>query len=113
MLIGGGPVNADVRPIAEGFMGSDKPQLFGKYRALVTDNVDPQRLGRIKADVIALLGHVELGWALPCVAAVDYLPLPAIGSAVWIEFEAGDPAYPIWSGVFWHSPEDVPPVRIA
>jgi hypothetical protein len=27
--------------------------------------------------------------------------LPEKDTGVWIEFEAGDPSYPIWSGCFW------------
>jgi uncharacterized protein involved in type VI secretion and phage assembly len=31
-----------------------------------------------------------------------------IGSGVWIEFEQGDPDYPIWVGCFWGSAAEVP-----
>jgi len=27
--------------------------------------------------------------------------VPAVGAGVWIEFEAGDPSRPIWSGCWW------------
>ena len=27
--------------------------------------------------------------------------LPEPGTGVWVEFEAGDPSYPIWTGCFW------------
>jgi hypothetical protein len=27
--------------------------------------------------------------------------LPPKGANVWVEFEGGDPDYPIWSGCFW------------
>ncbi len=27
--------------------------------------------------------------------------MPAVGAGVWIEFEAGDPARPIWTGGWW------------
>jgi hypothetical protein len=27
--------------------------------------------------------------------------LPKDGTGVWIEFEAGDPSYPVWTGFFW------------
>ena len=29
--------------------------------------------------------------------------VPQIGAGVWIEFEQGDPDYPIWVGGFWGS----------
>src|SRR4029077_15897615 len=44
-------------------------------------------------------------WALPCLPLAGdgmgaYL-IPEVGAGVWIEFEAGDPSYPIWSGCYW------------
>ena len=36
--------------------------------------------------------------------------VPIIGSAVWIEFEQGDPDYPIWTGCFTAAPRKVPPM---
>ena len=35
--------------------------------------------------------------------------VPQIGAGVWIEFEQGDPDYPIWIGCFWGSAAEVPP----
>jgi hypothetical protein len=32
---------------------------------------------------------------------------------VWIEFEAGDPDFPIWSGAFWPDPGGFPPLALA
>lgn len=34
--------------------------------------------------------------------------LPIIGSGVWVEFEQGNPKYPIWVGCFWGSAAEVP-----
>ena len=77
---------------------------FGKYRGTVTDNSDPTKRGRLKVKVPAVLGTVE-SWAMPCVPyagkKVGFYSLPENGTGVWIEFEAGDPSYPIWSGCFW------------
>jgi uncharacterized protein involved in type VI secretion and phage assembly len=39
--------------------------------------------------------------------------LPQVGASVWIEFEAGDPDYPIWSGAFWPDPAGFPPLALA
>ena len=78
---------------------------FGKYRGLVTDNGDPSNLGRIKAKVPEVLADVETGWALPAApyggSGVGAWSIPASGSGVWIEFEAGDVTRPIWSGCWW------------
>lgn len=77
---------------------------FGKYRGTVSDNNDPTSRGRLKVKVPSVLGTVE-SWAMPCVPyagdSVGFYSLPANGVGVWVEFEAGDPSYPIWSGCFW------------
>ena len=31
--------------------------------------------------------------------------LPDVGAGVWIEFEGGDPSYPIWVGCYWRRGE--------
>jgi uncharacterized protein involved in type VI secretion and phage assembly len=81
-----------------------KGHFFGKYRGTVSDNSDPTNRGRIKVKVPAVLGSVE-SWAMPCVPyagqGVGFYSLPASGTGVWVEFEAGDPSYPIWTGCFW------------
>jgi uncharacterized protein involved in type VI secretion and phage assembly len=77
---------------------------FGKYRGTVSDNSDPTNRGRLKVKVPSVLGTVE-SWAMPCVPyagnQVGFYTLPDSGTGVWVEFEAGDPSYPIWSGCFW------------
>jgi uncharacterized protein involved in type VI secretion and phage assembly len=81
---------------------------FGKYRGLVKNNVDPLKLGRIQATVPAVFG-MATNWALPCAPyagnQVGFYAIPPIGAKVWIEFEGGDPTYPIWSGCFWQDSE--------
>lgn len=80
---------------------------YGKFRGIVTDNVDPERVGRVLVSVPAVLGDVN-AWAMPCVpyslAPLSELVLPEIGTQVWVEFENGNPSYPIWSGRFWTTP---------
>lgn len=85
---------------------------YGKYRGQVTDNNDPNNLGRVKAQVPRLLDTEETGWALPAFAyggASDQglFAVPDIGAGVWIEFEGGDLSYPIWSGT-WFTSGDIP-----
>lgn len=88
-------------------------RFYGKYRGVVTANADPLGLGRIRANVPDVMGsNDESGWALPCVpfAGKDmgFFAMPDIGTGVWIEFEQGDPDYPIWSGCWWGTQEQVP-----
>ena len=88
-------------------------RFFGKYRGIVQDNKDPNELGRILATVPAISAMAK-NWALPCTPYagkdVGLYTIPPIGAKVWIEFEGGDPTFPIWSGCFWQ--EDEPPTEI-
>ena len=81
-----------------------RSRYFGKYRGTVSDNNDTSSLGRLKVRVPAVLGSIEL-WAMPCVpyagAQVAFFAMPPNGSGVWVEFEGGDPSFPVWSGFFW------------
>jgi uncharacterized protein involved in type VI secretion and phage assembly len=90
---------------------SDAP-LYGKYRGTVINNVDPLQIGRIQAMVPDLAGFVPGTWAMPCVPAAGintgFFTVPMIGAGVWIEFERGDPDYPIWVGGYWGSAAEVP-----
>jgi uncharacterized protein involved in type VI secretion and phage assembly len=80
-------------------------RFFGKYRGTVTDVSDPDNNGRIKAQVPAVMGETEIGWALPAFPFAGdghgLVMLPEVGSMVWIEFEAGNLDFPIWSGGFF------------
>jgi hypothetical protein len=77
---------------------------YGKYRGKVVDNIDPTGLGQILVAVPDVLGSVRL-WAMPCVPyagkEVGLFCPPPKDANVWVEFERGDPQYPIWSGCFW------------
>jgi uncharacterized protein involved in type VI secretion and phage assembly len=85
---------------------------YGKYRGQVTDNSDPDNLGRVKAKVPRLLGDKETGWALPAFVyggakEQGLFAVPDAGAGVWIEFEGGDLSYPIWTGT-WYTNGAVP-----
>jgi hypothetical protein len=85
---------------------------YGKYRGTVIENIDPQQIGRVLVEVPDVLGLTPSSWALPCVPAAGIqsgvFVVPPIGSQVWVEFEQGDPDYPIWTGGFWGLAADVP-----
>ena len=78
---------------------------YGKYRGQVKNNIDPMQLGRLQVSAAAVLGEGTLSWAMPCTpfagSGVGLYMIPPIGANVWVEFEGGDPDYPIWSGCFW------------
>jgi hypothetical protein len=80
-------------------------QFFGKYRGKVTCNKDPLHLGRIQVAVAAIYGEGRQSWAMPCTPYagkdIGLFTVPPIDTNIWVEFEGGDPDYPIWSGCFW------------
>jgi uncharacterized protein involved in type VI secretion and phage assembly len=92
-------------------------KFYGKYRATVFNNVDPEQRGRIQAIVPDVLGITPSSWAMPSLPIAGkqmgaYF-VPQIGSGVWIEFEQGDPDYPIWTGCFWGIVAEVPALALA
>lgn len=88
---------------------SRQQQFYGKYRGVVSDNRDPLMLGRIRAQVQDVYGEQDSGWAMPALpyagSGVGLFLIPPTGASVWIEFEHGDPDYPIWTGCFWSTGE--------
>ena len=84
-------------------------RFYGKYRGIVLNNQDPLQIGRLQAIVPEVLGEVPSGWALPCApyagTGSGFYAIPMIGAGVWIEFEAGDPSRPIWTGAWWATGE--------
>lgn len=98
-------MDGDLETIIERVTEFQRTRHFGKYRGLVTDIDDPNGLGRIQAEVPAVYGDVLSPWAMPCLPfAGDGHGLaltPHVGDGVWIEFEGGDLARPIWSGCWW------------
>ncbi|MBD6618222.1 hypothetical protein FNW02_20945 [Komarekiella sp. 'clone 1'] len=85
------------------------PQFFGKYRGKVAANKDPLHLGRVQVQVAAVYGEGRVSWAMPSTPYagkdIGFFAIPPINTNVWVEFEKGDPDYPIWSGCFWNEGE--------
>lgn len=95
-------------------------RFFGKYRATVLNNVDPETRGRLMLTIPDVLGLIPSTWAEPCVPLagptgppMGVYMVPPIGAAIWVEFEQGDPNYPIWVGCRWGGSSDVPPLAHA
>jgi len=93
---------------------ASSPGLYGKFRATVSNNVDPLSKGRIQVMIPDVSGFLPSTWAMPCVPIagkqMGFYAIPQIGDGVWIEFEHGDPAYPVWVGGYWGSQAEVPPL---
>jgi len=89
---------------------------YGKYRGTVLQNIDPMQMGRIQVIVPDVSAILPSSWAMPCVPIAgkqmgSYF-VPQIGSGVWVEFEQGDPDYPIWTGCFWGSSAELPALAL-
>jgi len=87
--------------------GAACQQFFGKYRGTVVNNVDLERRNRIMAIVPDVSSVIPSSWAEACMPP-GHAYTPMIGAGVWIEFEQGDPDYPIWTGCIAGSAIDVP-----
>lgn len=87
-------------------------RLYGKYRGMVLNNIDPMQMGRLQVQVPDVGGLIPVTWAMPCVPIAGlqngWFAPPMIGSGVWVEFEQGHIDYPVWVGCFWGSASDVP-----
>ena len=90
-------------------------KFWGKYRGTVVNNIDPEQRGRLIVMVPDVLTLVPSSWAEPCTPLagptgppMGVYMVPPIGAGVWVEFEQGDPDYPIWVGCRWGASSDVP-----
>ena len=92
-------------------------KFWGKYRATVLNNIDPLQIGRILVTVPDVQGIIPSSWAMPCVPIagkqMGMYVVPQIGAGVWIEFEQGNPDYPVWVGGYWGSAAEVPALALA
>jgi uncharacterized protein involved in type VI secretion and phage assembly len=93
------------------------PKFYGVYRGTVVINVDPLQIGRIQATVPDVSGLTPTTWAMPCIPVagkqMGTFFVPQIGAGVWIQFEAGDPDRPVWTGGWWGSAAEVPALALA
>jgi len=96
---------------------SDNQKYYGKYRGTVLNNVDPMQIGRLMVQVPDVSALIPSSWAMPSFPITGkqmgaYM-IPQIGSGVWVEFEQGNPDYPIWSGCWYGSAAEVPALALA
>jgi len=92
-------------------------KFYGKYRGTVIQNIDPLQQGRIQVMVPDVSGLLPTSWAMPCFPIVGKQMgafwIPQIGAGVWIEFEQGNPDYPIWVGGFYGLSAEMPALALA
>ena len=79
---------------------------FGKYRAIVTDNADPLKRGRLKLRVPSVLPDAETDWtggAFPFGgnSGEAMIFVPAVGAHVLVEFIEGDRSSPVWTAAYY------------
>jgi uncharacterized protein involved in type VI secretion and phage assembly len=96
---------------------NESRRFYGKYRGTVINNVDPMQMGRIQAMVPDVSNVIPSSWAMPCFPVtgkqMGAWMIPQVGTGVWIEFEQGDPDYPMWSGCWFGSAAEVPTLALA
>ena len=86
-------------------------RIYGKRRAVVVENQDPERRGRIKVKNSELFGGSDSPWCMPCFPFYGgrdcgFFAVPPIGSLVWIECEEGLTVYPIYTGGYFDMVSD-------
>ncbi len=105
--------------LAQLLMGTDMPQtlatasgrIYGVVTGIVTDNQDPDELGRVKVKFPWLSEEAESAWAR--IATLMAGPergtffLPEVDDEVLVAFEHGDLRYPYVLGALWNG-QDTP-----
>lgn len=105
----------------------DENKLLGGYRGIVKDVNDPDKLGRVKVFIPSIMsGNADdqrqwTNWCEPkfVLAGVDgqedvgSIVVPPVGSRVWIEFEMGDPDFPVYSGGMYQAATDTSPPKVS
>jgi hypothetical protein len=79
---------------------------YGKYAGTVRRIDDQDQLGSIWVIVPSMFGETNEVKARACLP-FGHFYVPDIGTQVWIEFEGGNPAYPLWVGT-WYAPGTTP-----
>lgn len=80
---------------------------YGKYKAIVIDNSDPQNRGRVRVKCPKIYGKSLSPWCEACLPFISSsgidIQIPSNGDQVWIEFEQGKVDSPIYVGSWLNS----------
>jgi len=82
---------------------------YGTYRGTVHNNKDPQNRGRVWVKVPAIAGGgVLANRAYPKMPfagnKIGFFFPPEEGDTIYVQFENGDPQFPIYEGGYWNAP---------
>jgi uncharacterized protein involved in type VI secretion and phage assembly len=87
-------------------------RLHGVVSGVVTNNQDPENLGRVKVRFPWLSAGDESWWARPAVpmagADAGTYFLPEVNDEVLVAFEHGDVRFPYVLGSLWHAGDEPP-----
>ena len=86
--------DADVADAAD--VADSDGRVCGVHAGVVLDNTDPLMRRRLLVRVPDVTG--EALWAMACLPVPGTPGTPALGDAVWVAFESGDPSRPVWLG---------------
>lgn len=80
--------------------------LFGKYRGVVKQSDDPEKMGRLKLEIPSVFGTAQTDWVPGAFAfggssKEGMIFIPAVGSHVLVEFIEGDKSSPIWTATYY------------
>ena len=69
-------------------MNCEQRRYFGKYRGIVANTLDPERLARLQATVPDVLGTASSTWAMPSLPFASthagVAAVPPVGAGVWM-----------------------------
>jgi hypothetical protein len=85
---------------------TDQGCYYGKYRGQVADSADEEFQGLLRVRVPDVFGAEAEVMAEPCLPYGHFF-IPPADTNIWVEFEAGDPERPVWTGV-WYPPGRMP-----
>lgn len=72
---------------------------FGLYTGTVIRSADPEVRGRLILQVPSVTGFRQTNWAESSHPAGFPSLAPQPGDPVWVQFEGGDTARPVWTGI--------------
>jgi len=107
-------MSADLKEILDEYGLEYFNRYYACYKGFVADNKDPENRGRLQLKVPQIYGeNVYEVWApskgIYSGKNVGSFWIPSVGDQVWVTFESGDPAFPIWEYGSWREgdvPED-------